>query len=528
MDVLLDAVEAPLSELRRMLAADASKTACHELALACRDYLEVHRAGKYAKYNAAALIEGVVKAWAAKTGSEQRVRMELDESLTAIGDLAQVRACLRALLGSVEFITSSTLMLELFEEKDVPHLSLAFDGPGTIHDPVRFGPGLMLPRESMVARWTVATRGAGMKLGAHELLLRLTGQRVVPDPLAEVETELEPVREIEQRLRLMIQEKTSEESMAAVLSSVDAALAVLDAAGSRLEPADIGALVKEIADECRKDLEHHALALEIYVDAEVPAVPVRRPLLQRFFRNGFAHARESLRRGGAVTVFVEYDAAAQSLDIEMTITGTQCETDSTAHITSMGRAIEESHQGSFDFGPSKGGVAIHAIIPDPVGQTLEAWLPGYTAFSEQSRQMLRLLKSGGPAPPEDFILPGVLENELGQWLLSRLSGPAMVNMAHGLPPATELPGSSPERLQKVQQQIQRGKPKKELAQPQYAGEILGAFARDDRGRTALGVEALTPEQVRDLAVLLLQERPDYLGCLKLVAKVRQAHKEERP
>lgn len=43
--------------------------------------------------------------------------------------------------------------------------------------------------------------------------------------------------------------------------------------------------------------------------------------------------------------------------------------------------------------------------------------------------MLRLLKSGAQAPPEDFILGGILEHELEARLLPRLSQPMAPRVA---------------------------------------------------------------------------------------------------
>ena len=64
------------------------------------------------------------------------------------------------------------------------------------------------------------------------------------------------------------------------------------------------------------------------------------------------------------------------------------------------------HDGVVEVADDASGLTVSIKLPDVVGRTLDAWLPGWEAFSERSQQMLRLLKSGGQAPPEEFISGG--------------------------------------------------------------------------------------------------------------------------
>ena len=114
-------------------------------------------------------------------------------------------------------------------------------------------------------------------------------------------------------------------------------------------------------------------------------------------------------------------------------------------------------------------------IPDRAGEALDAWLPGWERFLTESQQMLRVLKSGSQPLPEEFLLGGILENELERWLMPLLTEPAVVNVVHdGVASLEGLPGASSERLAKALSQIKRGKPKKEIVRPPYAGELLWA------------------------------------------------------
>jgi hypothetical protein len=72
-------------------------------------------------------------------------------------------------------------------------------------------------------------------------------------------------------------------------------------------------------------------------------------------------------------------------------------------------------------------------------------------------------------------------------------------------------------MQKALDQVGRGKPKKEICQPQYAGELLGAFRSDPRQRYALGTEVLTDEELQQLCEGLLAKPVDGRACLVLLA-----------
>jgi hypothetical protein len=82
-----------------------------------------------------------------------------------------------------------------------------------------------------------------------------------------------------------------------------------------------------------------------------------------------------------------------------------------------------------------------------------------------------------------------------------------------------LPGSVPERAKKALDQIRRGKPRKEIAKPAYAAEILFAFHREERHRKSLGIEKCSDADISQLCANLLQSPPRYIECLKFIARV---------
>jgi len=115
----------------------------------------------------------------------------------------------------------------------------------------------------------------------------------------------------------------------------------------------------------------------------------------------------------------------------------------------------------------------------------------------------------------------VLRTELEGWLLPKLAEAPAVNLAHELGAADpHLPEGSPERLAKGLSQIRRGKPKKEIVHPPYAGDILWAFRVDERHRHAVGCDSLDEHELRDLCSALLATPTDSVTCLRLLAKAQ--------
>jgi hypothetical protein len=191
----------------------------------------------------------------------------------------------------------------------------------------------------------------------------------------------------------------------------------------------------------------------------------------------------------------------------------------TAHAASW-RRIALAHAGTCAFDRDGHRATLRIVLPDPVGAALDVAIPGWEAFSDRSRQMLRLLKSGASPLPEDFLLGGVLEETLETLLFERLGAPLARNIAVDLKPDNRgLKKSDPERLKKALAQVSRGKPKKEICQPQYAGELIWAFRGDARRRAALGAESLDENELLRLCEALLATPPEYYAGLALLARL---------
>jgi hypothetical protein len=227
--------------------------------------------------------------------------------------------------------------------------------------------------------------------------------------------------------------------------------------------------------------------------------------------------------GGVLETLVEYDNVKREAAGMITLNAAEPTIKDTFHLSIMKRAIRH-HGGGVDIDLSPSEAAITFTLADGVGKTLDAWLPGWELFGPESRKYLRLLKSGAQAPPEEFILGGILEQELENWLLPRLVEPVTVNIAKdGSFRNDGLKGSIKERMQKALDQVGRGKPKKEICQPQYAGELFWAFRGDPRQRYALGTQVLTDEELQALCEGLLAKPVDARACLNLLATLHARH-----
>lgn len=304
---------------------------------------------------------------------------------------------------------------------------------------------------------------------------------------------------------------------------IDAALAIVDGS-STIEPASLPALF----EGTRREAEARGLStegyLDTYCDESLPPIPIARGRMQAFFLNALRFGAPALTAGGRMSVLADYDAGARIAGVVISAHGSLDMRFGAAFAASLRRAIEASHQGRLDMECTETSFTLTVALPDLVGRTIDAWIPGWEVFSERSQQMLRLLKSGGQTPPESLILGGVLEDELERWLLPHLSEAYATHMAHelsaGIGPLP--PGATREHAEKALGQVRRGKPKKEIAKPCYASTLLWLCRNSEQHRAAMGAERLAPEEIESLCKGLLREPIDYAGCLRLIAKARLA------
>ena len=506
MDDVLQPIEPVLSYAREHLRSRERPDEILRALQASATYLGLHAPPSYETYNPADALKQRLHDLADETHE-----VHIERVGDCIGDADRMCDCLRMVIQGVTLEAESALIIEVFEKDEAPYVALSFDGPGRVPDLLHVEDLIPIALEELGRRWTLATRGGRLDKTPNGLLLRLRGVRKLP----ELEPEAGRLYECVERAAARCERAEPE----GALEAVEAALAILDGEGSRTEPADLEALVNEVAGEFTDTLATHGIDLETLFASELPAVVIRRERLRTLFVNAFRLATGAVTRGGSIALLFEYQAAARALECLLTIKGAERTPMDEPYAASFRRVIEDDHGGVCECTFDRRSVTVAATLPDPVGRALDEWIPRFDVFSDRSQQMLRLLKSGGNAPPEDLILAGVLDEGLRRWLMPNLEQPAAVNIAHELRPGQDpLPGGSPERLAKALAQIRRGKPRNEIVKPAYAAELLHAFRTDERRRRAIGAEGLDAHAIERLCAALIQEPPDYAEALRLIAR----------
>ena len=495
---LLDRIEPALSWAREAVGAKDEARA-REVVQACAAYLTLYRKAVYAEYPPALVLEPLYVELSRREDAETT----FETVPPCIGDPEQVAVAANAFLLDVVLDADARLVVELFHEQDVTQLAVNLDGPGRFEDPVWLAGMVRLSREELGDRWTYATRGGRIDTTDNGYALRITGVRKPPTPVDDIEPLIHTLR-----------------SPSKLSEIVDTALHVIDQA-PKAAPGALKALVEAVLDEERGALDQRRIHVELLVDPAVPAILVTRSRLRMFFQSVLRWATASLGDGGTVALLCDYDAADRVVGVVATIAGRGARFEDRGYGASMRRAVVDAHGGTVDIEVGKGDATVVAAVTDRVGRALDGWIPGWAVFSARSQQMLRLLKSGGQAPPEEFLLGGVLEEELERWLLPKLAEPIAANVASELPlKDAGRPGASVERLKKAVDQVRKGKVKKEIAQPGYAAELLWAVRGDARWRTALGAERLSPENIEALANHLWAKPPNCLDALRLIAQAQ--------
>lgn len=528
MDTIANTIESALAYVREQFVAwkenpdraDAGIEDALAALVAVKLYLDILRSPEYTQGDPAEWL----KSHAAAVRKD-RCSIAVESTSRCVFDPAQAWACLATLVDSTELYEDAVLVAEVFEEDDVPRITLDLDGPGAFPSRLLVGGCLPIEFELLCERWTVATRGGKIQRTPSGLELRLKGMREPGPsdegivPLAERWAKLNA--EVKACIRAQDNSQGVETPVNAAMEALDGFLGFLDGE-IRIEPAAIPATLKEAIAEHAREAAERSVGINEFVEREIPPIAVARRVIVRVWNGILQHAFRVLPRGGRISFIVDYDDRARRVSVMTEIEGMQCEPRETLYLASIRRGIKELHGGEAEFSSERNSVLMTLSLPDRVGETLDAWLPGWDRFSGQSRQMLRLLKGGGQTLPEEFLLGGILENELERWLLPLLTDPRVVNIVHdGVADLDGLPDGSPERLEKALNQIKRGKPKKEIVRPPYAGELLWAFREPERSRKTLRLDRLDDEALRDLCSSLVQSPVDYVRCLRHVARVAE-------
>lgn len=495
---------------------------------ACRIFLRIHCPSSYVEFDPAECLA----AHATTLQDEQR-RVHVQPLPSCVGDPEQIFCLVKVLTDNTMLGPESELNVELCAEADVPVIMLRLDGPGRFPEHLTVENAVPLRWSALEHCWTIATRGGRIDKTPEGLCLRLRGIRVVPEAVSG----LEPVfGQVEEGLRALESTReglpatqnegpacSPEKAIEMPRRAIENALAMIDGDVEAKTPADLCAVLSDVASQFKEEFGQRGITIDTCCDQKIPPIVMRRGLIRRFFSNALRHAATVLPDGGAMAVLVDYDAAARAAGIIITSNSGRWGEAASFYEASLRRAIVEGHGGTVDVAADDSAITITVSLPDDVGRALDTWIPGFEVFCEQSKRMLRLLKSGGAVPPEDFVLGGVLEQELERWLLPRYASPAARNVAYELEPDNRgLAGSSPERLTKALNQIRRGRPRKEVAKPPYAAEILWAFRADGRHRNALGAQHIDKAQIETLCVALLATPPQYVTALRIIAQVLSA------
>ena len=524
MDTTATLIEPAIARVRELLAARSLEAAGPSEACAdvlkplasARLYLDLFRPPVYETCDPAAWLNGH-----AERLENDRCVIVTNAVPSCVCDPAQAWACLVTLLDGVQLYEDAVLLAEMFEEDGIPRITLALDGPGAFPERLRVGGDLPVTFETLCERWTVATRGGRIRRTPSGLELRMQGMRE-PGPSDE---SLGPLVEHVSKLNRAIKEcQAAQDSRAetgelwtGACAQAEACLALLDGP-AQPGPADFLRTIRDAVSLNTPEAAERAIAVDVFAEREIPPVVVTRPALARAWYGAVQHAFMVLPRGGRLAFMADYDARAPSRHHDRN-GGHPMRRGRTVYLASIRRGVQNfTGNGRMPCREER-----HAAHPDhsrPRGEALDAWLPGWERFLTESQQMLRVLKSGSQPLPEEFLLGGILENELERWLMPLLTEPAVVNVVHdGVASLEGLPGASSERLAKALSQIKRGKPKKEIVRPPYAGELLWAFRGHGRAREALRLEPLDDDALRDLCAGLIQPSVEHARCLRHIARL---------
>jgi hypothetical protein len=505
---VVETVEPVLSFARECLA----RGSCDDIGKAlqaCSVYLDLYRPPVYAEYNISTCLREHLHELA-----DDRHLFNIEPVHNSVGDRQQILECLAMLVQAAVLEDESMLVAEVFDVDQAPCIGLSFDGLGHFVQEIVFNGFLRVSMEELRSRWTSATRGGRIDTAPNGLLLRLTGQRILPDVTDQHETLREAV---EDAARFCREHHESD----ALLAAVDKAFEVIDGECAK-SPTDLSALLTETLLECKPRLTAHSIVLDTLLSPGLPPIVVHRKRLQGYIANLAAYAQQVLAEGGAMMLLLDYDPTRRCVELTANVSGKECRPNDQCTLASLRRAIVDVHCGTFEVDERQREITIMAALPDVAGRTLDEWLPHSDVFSEKSRQVLRLLKSGEEALPEDLLLAGILEEELERWLLPKLSESPASNLAHELLTSLKQHSrSASDPLAKALDQVKRGKPRREIAKPRYAAPLLRAYNASERGRKALGLDGITQTEVEKLCAALQSTPLDHAECLRIIARARR-------
>ncbi|MCC6152950.1 MAG: hypothetical protein IT367_04295, partial [Candidatus Hydrogenedentes bacterium] len=327
---------------------------------------------------------------------------------------------------------------------------------------------------------------------------------------------VEALREAEHHARVLASGETVTNESELLRDALQNILRSFDELDDQPKPFDLAALLRETFSVSATE---EPVRFETSAAAGIPPQSLRRNRMLRLFSTVQRLGRAALLHGGVLRSEMDYAMNQRAVTVFINGEGKTDRERAEVYVPAIERAVA-AHAGSIETDFSDSGFTVLIFLPDQIALALDEWLPGWDTFAPRSIQMLRLLKSGGPVPPEELILNGVLEDELERRLLPRLGIAPAATLIHDLKPRKpDLTPSSPQRIEKVLAQLKRGKPKKEICAPVYAAEILYMYAIDQRHASAIGVENFNSPNTIELAKVLSATPLNLLGALRLLTQV---------
>ncbi len=509
MNAALERLEPILCHARAMAQRSEWQRA-HGALRACVDFAELHRAPAHAEFNTAQLLESIVR------GAARPISNVTGTGAMLTSDALQIAAIARAVLRNAILELDAELHVVGVEIEAVPAWQFRIDGPGRFTDEIDFGCGLTLPAETAELIWTSATRGGRIDRRVPEIDLRLKGVRAILEVPSGCDDFITALRDAEHFARILSAGETVTNEASLLNDALPAILARFDDQDDPPKPCDLQALLR---DSFAQQDPRQTVRFESAFAAEVPPQSLRRNRMLRFLTATQSLSRAALEHGGNVRIEVDYSLVQRAVTLFINGEGQTNRDRAEIYLPALQRALD-AHGGSMEADFAANGITLLITLPDAIAATLDEWLPGWDTFAPRSIQMLRLLKSGGPVPPEELILNGVLEDELERRLLPRLSVAPAATLIHDLKPRKpDLSPSSSQRVEKILSQVKRAKPKKEICAPAYAAEVIWMFAIDQRNASAIGVKEASAPQTDELAKALSAAPLNYLHALRLLPQV---------
>ena len=431
----------------------------------------------------------------------------VDPVSDCVGAPDRVLALLGVLADAFGLEEDAALVFEVCEDEErgekIPRIGIGLAGPGHFNERVFLGDCFRMSFEETCACWTLATRDGRVDLTENGMDLRLRGMRLAPEPLPEVQAFIEILDTMPPEVALRtLRERITE--------------------ARPPEPTDIRTATEKALADRTETLREASIQVIQKIPANLSPILVDRREWQMMILHLVEWAVWVLPPAGSIILSADYNIEDREMAFHIALKTKHGAIRNTVHREAMLHAVA-AMAGRAIWTPGiqeDKETACAIFLPDHVGRALDNWMPGWEAFSEGNRRMLRLLKSGSVQLPEGFVLNGVLESELERLLWARLQSPAARNVANErIDHAGHAPGGDAARRKKALIQIARGKPKKELCAPAYAAELLWAFREDERGRAVLGLARSSLATIERFCAGLTANPPDQAALLRLLAEM---------